>query len=98
MKDPIRVAVTGGAGQIAYSLLFRIAAGEAFGADQPVILQIIEIPQAMGALEGVKMELDDSAFPLLQDVEMTPMWASKARTGLSWWVANRVGRAWSVRI
>lgn len=71
MKDPIRVAVTGGAGQIAYSLLFRIAAGEAFGADQPVILQVIEIPQAMGALEGVKMELDDCAFPLLQDIVLT---------------------------
>ncbi|MFC1960574.1 malate dehydrogenase [Chloroflexota bacterium] len=71
MRDPIRVAVTGGAGQIAYSLLFRIAAGEAFGADQPVILQIVEIPQAMGALEGVKMELDDCALPLLQDVVLT---------------------------
>lgn len=71
MKDPIRVAVTGGAGQIAYSLLFRIAAGEAFGADQPVILQIIEIPQAMSALQGVKMELDDCAFPLVQDVILT---------------------------
>ncbi|GAB4570629.1 MAG: malate dehydrogenase [Anaerolineae bacterium] len=71
MKDPIRVAVTGGAGQIAYSLLFRIAAGEAFGADQPVILQIIEIPQAMDALKGVKMELDDCAFPLLHDVVLT---------------------------
>jgi malate dehydrogenase len=71
VKDPIRVAVTGGAGQIAYSLLFRIAAGEAFGADQPVILQVIEIPEAMGALEGVKMELDDCAFPLLHDVVLT---------------------------
>lgn len=71
MKDPIRVAVTGGAGQIAYSLLFRIAAGEAFGANQPVILQVIEIPEAMGALEGVKMELDDCAFPLLHDVVLT---------------------------
>ncbi len=71
MKDPIRVAVTGGAGQIAYSLLFRIAAGEAFGADQPVILQIIEIPQAMDALNGVKMELDDCAFPLVQEIILT---------------------------
>ena len=71
VKDPIRVAVTGGAGQIAYSLLFRIAAGEAFGADQPLILQVIEIPEAMGALEGVKMELDDCAFPLLRDVVLT---------------------------
>lgn len=71
MNDPIRVAVTGGAGQIAYSLLFRIASGEAFGADQPVILQVVEIPQAMGALEGVKMELDDCAFPLLKDIVLT---------------------------
>ncbi len=71
MKNPIRVAVTGGAGQIAYSLLFRIASGETFGPDQPVILQIIEIPEAMGALKGVRMELDDCAFPLLQDVIVT---------------------------
>ena len=71
VKDPIRVAVTGGAGQIAYSLLFRIAAGEAFGADQPLILQVIEIPEAMGALQGVKMELDDCAFPLLRDMVLT---------------------------
>lgn len=71
MKNPIRVAVTGGAGQIAYSLLFRIASGETFGPDQPVILQIIEIPEAMGALKGVRMELDDCAFPLLQDVILT---------------------------
>ncbi len=71
MKNPIRVAVTGGAGQIAYSLLFRIASGETFGPDQPVILQIIEVPEAMGALKGVKMELDDCAFPLLQDVILT---------------------------
>lgn len=71
MRDPIRVAVTGGAGQIAYSLLFRIAAGEAFGPDQPVILQVIEVPVAMDALQGVKMELDDCAFPLVQDIILT---------------------------
>lgn len=71
MKDPIRVAVTGGAGQIAYSLLFRIASGEAFGPDQPLILQIIEIPQAMDALEGIRMELDDCAYPLLRDISLT---------------------------
>ncbi|MBN1964477.1 MAG: malate dehydrogenase [Anaerolineae bacterium] len=71
MKAPIRVAVTGGAGQIGYSLLFRIANGEAFGPHQPVILQIIEIPQALTALQGVKMELDDCAFPLLHDVILT---------------------------
>jgi len=71
VKDPIRVAVTGGAGQIGYSLLFRIASGEAFGPDQPIILQILEIPQAMDALRGVKMELDDCAFPLLHDIVLT---------------------------
>ncbi len=68
MTTPIRVAVTGGAGQIAYSLLFRIGNGEVFGADRPVILQILEIPAAMQALEGVVMELEDSAQSLLQDI------------------------------
>lgn len=63
-----RVAVTGGAGQIAYSLLFRIASGEMLGKDEPIILHILEIPEAMRALQGVKMELDDCAFPLLEDV------------------------------
>lgn len=71
MSDPIRVAVTGGAGQIAYSLLFRIGNGEVFGPDQPVILQILEIPEAMEALEGVVMELSDSAQPLLHDIVAT---------------------------
>ena len=64
MTQPMRVAVTGGAGQIAYSLLFRIGNGEVFGPQQPVILQILEIPQAMDALKGVVMELQDSAQPL----------------------------------
>lgn len=68
MTQAIRVAVTGGAGQIAYSLLFRIGNGEVFGADQPVALQILEIPPAMDALRGVVMELEDSAQPLLQGV------------------------------
>ena len=68
MTDPIRIAVTGGAGQIAYSLLFRIGNGEVFGPDQPVILQILEIPPAMTALQGVVMELEDSAQPLLKDI------------------------------
>lgn len=71
MKDPIRVAVTGGAGQIAYSLLFRIGNGEVFGPEQPVILQILEIPQAMDALKGVVMELQDSAQPLVHDIIAT---------------------------
>ena len=72
-KAPIRVAVTGAAGQIGYSLLFRIASGAAFGPDQPVILQLIEIPdeKAMAALHGVCMELDDCAFPLLKGVVPT---------------------------
>jgi malate dehydrogenase len=68
MKQAVRVAVTGAAGQIAYSLLFRIAAGEMLGSDQPVSLQLLEIPQAMKALDGVVMELEDCAFPLLQAV------------------------------
>ena len=68
MTQPIRVAVTGGAGQIAYSLLFRIGNGEVFGPQQPVVLQILEISPAMDALRGVVMELEDSAQPLLQDV------------------------------
>ncbi len=68
MKAPVRVAITGGAGQIAYSLAFRIAAGDMLGPDQPVILQLLEIPPAMGALEGVVMELNDCAFPLVHSI------------------------------
>jgi malate dehydrogenase len=68
-QSPVRVAVTGAAGAIAYSLLFRIASGQLLGPDTPVRLQLLEIPQAMGALEGVIMELEDCAFPLLRDVE-----------------------------
>ncbi len=68
MTAPIRIAVTGGAGQIAYSLLFRIGNGELFGPQQPVVLQILEIPPAMDALRGVVMELQDSAQPLLHDI------------------------------
>jgi malate dehydrogenase len=73
MKQPIRVAVTGPAGQIGYALLFRIASGQMFGPEQPVILQLIEVPveKAMNALKGVAMELDDCAFPLLQDMVLT---------------------------
>lgn len=69
MKEPIRVAVTGAAGQIGYALLFRIASGEMLGADQPIILQLLEITPALSALEGVIMELQDGAFPLLQGIE-----------------------------
>ena len=68
MSSPIRVAVTGAAGQIGYSLIFRIAAGEVFGRTQPVILHLIEIPPALGALDGIHMELDDCAFPTLAGV------------------------------
>ncbi len=71
MKNPVRVAVTGAAGQIGYSLVFRIAAGEMLGKDQPVILQLLEIPQALPALEGVVMELEDCAFPLLKGIVTT---------------------------
>ncbi|MDE0097206.1 MAG: malate dehydrogenase, partial [Gammaproteobacteria bacterium] len=69
MKPPVRVAVTGAAGNISYALLFRIAAGDMLGRDQPVILQLLEIPPAMGAVMGVVMELMDCAFPLLAGIE-----------------------------
>lgn len=71
MKSPVRVTVTGAAGQISYGLLFRIASGDMLGPDQPVILQLLEIPPAMNALQGVVMELDDCAFPLLKGVVAT---------------------------
>jgi malate dehydrogenase len=71
VKSPVRVTITGAAGQISYSLLFRIAAGDMLGADQPVILQMLEITPALNALKGVAMELDDCAFPLLVDMVTT---------------------------
>ena len=71
MKPPIKVAVTGAAGQIGYALLFRIASGQMFGPDQPLTLHLIEIPDALGALDGVVMELHDCAFPLLESVVPT---------------------------
>ena len=71
MKSPVRVTVTGAAGQISYALLFRIASGEMLGRDQPVILQLLEVTPAMKALQGVAMELDDCAFPLLHSIEMS---------------------------
>ena len=71
MKSPVRVTVTGAAGQISYGLLFRIASGDMLGPDQPVILQLLEIPPAMNALNGVVMELDDCAFPLLKGIVAT---------------------------
>ncbi|MFH2058799.1 MAG: malate dehydrogenase [Pseudomonadota bacterium] len=71
MKTPVRVAVTGAAGQISYSIIFRIASGSMLGDDQPIILQLLEIPPAMNALKGVVMELNDCAFPLVTDVIST---------------------------
>src|SRR6476619_5307793 len=71
MNSPIKVAVTGAAGQIGYALLFRIACGSMFGPDQPVHLSLIEIPAVLGALEGVVMELHDCAFPLLKGITAT---------------------------
>jgi malate dehydrogenase len=68
MKDPIRVLVTGAAGQIAYSLLYSVAKGDVFGLDQPLSLHLLDIPQMMGVLEGVCMELNDCAFPLLREI------------------------------
>ena len=68
MKTPVRVAITGAAGQISYSIIFRIASGDMLGKDQPVILQLLEIPPAMNALKGVVMELNDCAFPLVAGI------------------------------
>jgi malate dehydrogenase len=68
LKRPVRISITGAAGQIAYSLVFRIAAGDMLGADQPVILQLLDVPQAMTALKGVVLELEDCAFPLVEDI------------------------------
>jgi malate dehydrogenase len=81
--NPIRVAVTGAAGQVAYAMLGRLASGEVFGPDKKVVLQLLEIPQAMTALEGVAMELDDCAFPTLADIVLTDD-ASKAFEGCNW--------------
>src|SRR4051794_5540262 len=83
MKSPIKVAVTGAAGQIGYSLLFRIASGSMFGHDQPVELHLIEVPQALGALAGVVMELEDCAFPLLAKTVATADLAEGFR-GVNW--------------
>ena len=71
MKAPVKIAVTGAAGNISYSLLFRIAAGDLFGMDQPVALYLLEIPPAMETLNGVVMELNDCAFPLLRRIVST---------------------------
>src|SRR5262245_1173367 len=94
MSNPIRVAVTGAAGQIGYSLLFRIASGAMFGPNQPVILHLIEIPdeKAMSALQGVVMELDDCAFPLLKGCVPTSN-LDEGFTGVNWgWLVGAVPR------
>ncbi|MCH9769434.1 MAG: malate dehydrogenase, partial [Gammaproteobacteria bacterium] len=71
MKQALKVTVTGAAGNIGYALIFRLAAGDVFGEDQPIILNLLEIPPGMSALKGVVMELEDCAFPLLQGINMT---------------------------
>jgi malate dehydrogenase len=71
MKKPVRVVITGAAGQISYSLIFRVASGEMLGPDQPVILQLLEIPAALEALKGTAMEVEDCAYPTLQDLVVT---------------------------
>lgn len=71
LKPPVRIAITGAAGQIAYATLFRIAGGIMLGRDQPVILQLLDLPQAQQALRGVIMEMQDCAFPLLADIFAT---------------------------
>jgi malate dehydrogenase len=83
MKEPVRVAVTGAAGQIAYSLLYRIASGEMLGADQPVVLQLLEITPALKALEGVVMEVNDCAYPLVKNIVVTDD-ASEAFDGVAY--------------
>jgi malate dehydrogenase len=70
-KAPVKIAVTGAAGQIGYAMLFRIASGQMLGPDQPVIIHAIELPQALKALKGVAMEIDDCAFPLLRGFRQT---------------------------
>ena len=98
MKHPVRVAVTGAAGQIGYSLLFRIASGEMLGNDQPVILQLLEIPdeKVQKALRGVMMELDDCAFPLLHG--MIPASDPMIAAPRFWTVGMKVfsSQAWSL--
>ena len=99
-KKPVRVAVTGAAGQIGYALLFRIASGEMLGKDQPVILQLLEVPAEgpQKALKGVMMEIDDCAFPLLAGMEAhsDPMTAFKD-TCLLYTSLLRI-RAWGARL
>src|SRR5437667_12038462 len=83
MANAIRVAVTGAAGQVAYAMLGRLASGEVFGPNKKVILQLLEIPQAMTTLEGVAMELDDCSFPTLQEIVISDD-PSKAFKDCNW--------------
>lgn len=83
MADTIRVAVTGAAGQVAYAMLARLASGEIFGTDKKIILQLLEITQAMPTLEGVAMELDDCSFPCLQEIVLTDD-PNRAFKGCNW--------------
>ena len=82
-KPPVHVTVTGAAGQIGYSLLFRIASGQLLGADQPIVLRLLEIEPALGVLDGVVMEIDDCAFPLVTDIVATSD-LKTAFDGTSW--------------
>ena len=82
-RAPVHVTVTGAAGQIGYSLVFRIASGQLLGPDQPIVLRLLEIEPAMKALQGVAMELDDCAFPLLTDIVLTSN-TEEAFDGTSW--------------
>src|SRR6266576_3335295 len=82
-NSPLHVTVTGAAGQIGYAMVHRIASGQLLGPDQPIVLRLLEIEPAMKALEGVAMELDDCAFPLLHDMELTSK-AEEAFDGVSW--------------
>src|SRR5579875_2875622 len=82
-RAPVHVTITGAAGQIGYALVFRVASGQLIGDDQPVVLHLLEIEPAMKALEGVVMELDDCAFPLLRDVVATSD-LKQAFDGVSW--------------
>jgi malate dehydrogenase len=100
VKAPVRVAVTGAAGQIGYALLFRIASGEMLGKDQPVILQMLELPmdKAQQALKGVMMELEDCAFPLLADMIGTSDPKVAFRDAQHCWSApSRAARVWSAK-
>src|SRR6266705_4030059 len=82
-KPPVQVAITGAAGQIGYALVFRIASGQLLGPEQPVVLRMLEIEPAMKALEGVAMELDDCAFPMLAGMEVTSK-PEEAFEGANW--------------